>query len=402
MEQLVTSEFKLGIIAGGQLGKMLVLAASNWDVKTYVMDKDPHCPASTSCTHFIQGDHTNYDDVMRYGLQVDMITYEIESINIDALKELKSIGKRINPDPSVLEIIQDKGNQKEFFYENNIPTSNFRLFDSSEQIKNEIASGSLKFPFVQKLRQGGYDGRGVSIIRSADDLDQLLIGPSVVEDLVEVEKEISVIAARNENGEIKCHPVVEMEFNEKANLVERLVCPASISGELEEKAMSLASKLTEAFQLTGIIAVELFVDKKGNLLVNEIAPRPHNSGHHTIESNITSQFEQLLRAIFNFPLGSTQLKLPSVMINLLGEPNHEGKVKYEGLTSSMRIEGVKVHLYGKKETKPFRKMGHVTVMDSSIEEAKRKSDIVKEQLKITSWKNQSSASSWAPTLTSVS
>ena len=402
MEQLVTSEFKLGIIAGGQLAKMLVLAASNWDVKTYVMDKDPHCPASTSCTHFIQGDHTNYDDVMRFGLQVDMITYEIESINIDALKDLKSIGKKINPDPAVLEIIQDKGHQKQFFHENDIPTSSFKLYDDSTHIKQALDTGELNYPFVQKLRKGGYDGRGVAIIKSADDLGLLLEGPSVVEDMVPVEKEISVIAARNARGEIKCHPVVEMEFNEEANLVERLVCPASINEKVEEKARDLSSRLADAFELSGIIAVEMFIDKSGNLLVNEIAPRPHNSGHHTIESNITSQFEQLLRAIFNFPLGSTQLKLPSVMINLLGEPGHEGTVKYEGLTSSMRIEGVKVHLYGKKETKPFRKMGHVTVMDSSIDEAKRKSDIVKEKLKIKSWKNQSSASSWAQTLTSAS
>jgi len=388
MEQLVTSEFKLGITAGGQLAKMLVLAASNWDVKTYVMDKDPHCPASSICTQFVQGDHTNYDDVMRFGQQVDMITYEIESINVDALKELKSLGKRINPDPSILEIIQDKGLQKRFFHENGIPTSDFELYEDADHIKKSIDSGALAYPFVQKLRKGGYDGRGVAIIKSADDMHLLLEGPSVIEELVPLEKEISVIAARNKEGEIKCHPVVEMDFNEEANLVERLVCPASVSNEMEKSAKDLAAKLAKAFDLIGLIAVELFVDKAGQLLVNEIAPRPHNSGHHTIESNITSQFEQLLRAIFNFPLGSTQLKLPSVMINLLGEPGHVGLVKYEGLTECMQIEGVKVHLYGKKETKPFRKMGHVTVMDSSIEQAKRKSDQVKTQLKIKSWKNQ--------------
>lgn len=385
MEQLVTSEFKLGIIAGGQLGKMLVLAASNWDVKTYVMDKDDHCPASTSCTHFVQGDNTDYDDVVRFGMMVDMITFEIENINIEALKTLKARGKRINPDPLILETIQDKGKQKIFYQDNNIPSSGFRLFESKSQIESALKSGELNFPFVQKLRTGGYDGRGVAIIRSVEQMSQLLDGPSVIEEMVAVEKEISVIAARNARGEVKCYPVVEMEFNDHANLVERLVCPAAVSVAVEKQAEDLASQIVTALDLNGIIAVELFVDKNDNLLVNEVAPRPHNSGHHTIESNITSQFEQLLRAIFNFPLGSTQLKLPAVMINLLGEEDHSGKVKYEGLTESMKVEGVKVHLYGKKVTQPFRKMGHVTVMDKNIDAAREKSEIVKNLLKIKSW-----------------
>jgi len=399
MEQLVTSEFKLGIIAGGQLGKMLVLAASNWDVKTYVMDKDDHCPASTSCTQFIQGDHTSYEDVLQFGKLVDMITFEIESINIEALKKLKSMGKRIHPDPEILETIQDKGYQKLFYKENKIPSSPFRLLDGKEEINEALSNGDLSYPFVQKLRKGGYDGRGVAVIKSEADLELLLDGPSVIEEMVDIKKEISVIAARNAHGQVRSFPVVEMEFNEKANLVERLVCPAAIDQSHEEQAYTLANKIAEALDLQGIIAVELFIDQQDRLLVNEIAPRPHNSGHHTIESSITSQFEQLLRAIFNFPLGSTQLKLPSVMINLLGEPDHVGKVRYEGLTESMKIDGVKIHLYGKKLTQPFRKMGHVTIMDSSIEEAKKKSELVKNQLKIKSWKNQSLASSWAPTPT---
>lgn len=399
MEQLVTSEFKLGIIAGGQLGKMLVLAASNWDVKTYIMDKDDHCPASTSCTHFVQGDHTDFEDVVRFGKMVDMITYEIESINIEALKTLKSLGKRIIPDPDILETVQDKGQQKLFYKDNKIPTSPFKLFEGKEDINKALSKGDLSYPFVQKLRKGGYDGRGVAVIKSKADQDLMLDGPSVIEDMVDIKKEISVIAARNGHGEVRCFPVVEMEFNEKANLVERLVCPAAIDHSHEMKAQELATKITDALDVQGIIAVELFIDQNDHLLVNEIAPRPHNSGHHTIESSITSQFEQLLRAIFNFPLGSTQLKLPSVMINLLGEPNHVGMVKYEGLTESMRIDGVKIHLYGKKLTQPFRKMGHVTIMDTSIEEAKKKAELVKNQLKIKSWKNHSLASSWAPTPT---
>ncbi len=388
MEQLVTSEFKLGIIAGGQLGKMLVLAANNWDVKTYILDKDEHCPASGSCTQFVQGDPLNYNHVLRFGQMVDMLTFEIENVNVEALKQLKADGKRINPDPEILEIIQDKGLQKEFYTKHQIPSASYQLFENKDEILNALGSGNLKFPFVQKLRKGGYDGRGVAVIHKTDDLSKLLDGASVIEQLVEISKEISVIAARNARQEVRCYPVVEMEFNANANLVERLVCPASVSEKVSEQATDLASKLVNHFGVCGILAVEFFVNTKGEVIVNEVAPRPHNSGHHTIESIITSQFEQLLRAIFNFPLGSTKPKLPAVMINLLGEPGHEGAVKYEGLTESMKIDGVKVHLYGKKITKPFRKMGHVTVLDPNIETARQKAEIVKQNLKIKSWQHQ--------------
>lgn len=388
MEQLVTSEFKLGIIAGGQLGKMLVLAANNWDVKTYILDMDEHCPASGSCTQFVQGDPLNYNHVLRFGQMVDMLTFEIENVNVEALKHLKADGKRINPDPEILEIIQDKGLQKEFYSKHKIPSASYQLFESKDQLTKALKSGSLKFPFVQKLRKGGYDGRGVAVIQSNNDLGKLLDGASVIEELVNIHKEISVIAARNARGEVKCYPVVEMEFNANENVVERLVCPASVSEEISKEATTLASKIITDFGVCGILAVEFFVDAIGKVLVNEVAPRPHNSGHHTIESIITSQFEQLLRAIFNFPLGSTKPKLPAIMVNLLGEPDHEGAVKYEGLTESMKIDGVKVHLYGKKITKPFRKMGHVTVLDANIESARQKAEIVKQNLKIKSWQHQ--------------
>ena len=248
-------------------------------------------------------------------------------------------------------------------------------------------SGILKFPFVQKLRKGGYDGKGVSVIKTKNDLNALLDGASVIEDLVDIEKEISVIAARNQKGEVKCFPVVEMEFNEEANLVEKLICPASLNDSLSALAVDLATKIISSLNLVGILAVEMFIDRQNKISINEIAPRTHNSGHHTIESVMTSQYEQHLRAIFNFPLGSTQLKLPAVMINLLGEADHEGAVKYEGLTECMSIEGVKIHLYGKKTTKPFRKMGHVTVLASTIDEAKEKAEIVKQKLKVKAWKN---------------
>ncbi len=385
MEQLVTSEFKLGIIAGGQLGKMLVLAASNWDVNTYIMDKDEHCPASANCTRFFKGDPMQFEDVYNFGKMVDMITFELELVNITALKKLKSEGKRIIPDPSHLEMIQDKGLQKQFYKEHNIPASPFYLFETKAQIKDAINKKQIKFPFVQKLRQGGYDGRGVAVIKNPENINRLLDGFSLVEDLVEIEKEISVIVARNADGQSQCFPTVEMEFNKEANLVDKLICPSSLPEEIETRATNIAKDLISKMNFTGLLAVEMFIDRHGKILVNEVAPRPHNSGHHTIEGIITSQFEQLLRAIFNFPLGSTRIKTPAVMINLIGEEGHQGKVKYEGLTDSMAIQGVKIHLYGKKITRPYRKMGHVTVMGPTVEEARRKADIVKQKLKVKAW-----------------
>ncbi len=385
MEQLVTSEFKLGIIAGGQLGKMLVLAASNWDIKTFILDADEHCPASTCCTQFVKGNHLDFDDVYNFGKMVDMITFEIESVNIDALKKLKQEGKRINPDPDILEIIQDKGLQKQFYAQHKIPSASFKLFNNKIEIENAISKGELKFPFVQKLCKGGYDGKGVSVIRTENDLNNLLVGASVIEDLVEIAKEISIIAARNERGEVRCFPVVEMEFNEKANLVEKLMCPASLQDSIVTEAIDLAIKIISSLNLHGILAVEMFLDYQNKIWINEVAPRPHNSGHHTIESIVTSQYEQLLRAIFNFPLGSTQLKLPAVMVNLLGEPGYDGAVKYEGLTECMSNDEVMIHLYEKKKTKPFRKMGHVTVLASTIIEAIEKAEIVKQKLKAKAW-----------------
>jgi 5-(carboxyamino)imidazole ribonucleotide synthase len=385
MEKLVTSEIKLGIIAGGQLGKMLVLAASNWNVKTYVMDKDDHCPASSSCTLFFKGDQLNYDDVYRFGQLVDVLTLELENVNIEALIKLKSENKKIYPDPFKLEIIQDKGLQKQFYEKIDVPSPSFKLFKDKEEIISSIKSGKLNYPFVQKLRKGGYDGRGVAIIHSIDDLEILLDGASEVEDHIDIDKEIAAIVARNERGEVKCHPTVEMEFNQNANLVEKLICPSTLPAEIENEAEEIGIKIITELNLYGLLAVEMFVDKNNKIWVNEIAPRTHNSGHHTIESAITSQFEQQLRAIFNLPLGSTKLKLPAVMINLLGEPGFEGKVRYEGLTECMAVEGVKIHLYGKKITKPFRKMGHVTVLAPTIDEAKSKADFVKQKLKVVSW-----------------
>jgi len=384
MERLVTSSFKLGIIAGGQLGKMLIQEASKWDVVTYVMDPDEACPARTIASHFVRGSNLDFDAVYQFGKMVDLLTCEIENINIEALQKLKSEGHRILPDPDVLELIQDKGSQKEFYRLNNIPTAPFEMYDSPEDIRKEIEKGMITFPFVQKLRKGGYDGRGVAVIHHEGELQRLLDGPSVVEQKVEIEKEIAVIAARNKKGEIKCYPVVEMVFDPQANLVDKLICPSTITPAQSEKAMLMARELIELLQMQGLLAVEFFIDSRGEVIVNEMAPRTHNSGHHTIESIITSQFEQQLRAIFDLPLGSTMLKLPAVMINILGSEGYEGPVKYEGLTESMAIDGVKFHLYGKKITKPYRKMGHITVLSLTLESAMKKAEKVKQLVKVTS------------------
>lgn len=385
MEQLVISDFKLGIIAGGQLGKMLALAASNWDIKTFILDPDAQCPAASCSSVFVKGNYLNFDDVYNFGKKVDMITFEIENVNIEALKKLKQEGLKIYPNPETLELIKDKGRQKEFYLKHNIPSAFFELYKSKQEIITAIENGELRFPFVQKLRTGGYDGKGVAAIKTNIDVVNLLEGESVIEESINIKKEISIIAARNNHGEIKCFPPVEMEFNPTANLVEKLICPASIEESISTEAMQLVVKIISSLTFCGLLAVEVFVDNQNKVWINEIAPRPHNSGHHTIESAITSQYEQLLRAIFNFPLGSTHLKSPAIMINLLGEQGYEGKVKYEGLTEAMAVEGVKIHLYGKKITKPFRKMGHVTILSHSIEEAMKNAEIVKQKLKIKSW-----------------
>ena len=382
MEKLITSDFKLGIISGGQLGKILALAASNWDVKTYVLDNALDCSASQICTDLTQGSPLDYNAVLAFGQKVDMIALEVENVNIEALLQLKKQGKRIFPDPDILRIIQDKGLQKEFYSKERIPTSPYQLYANEADICGAIKKGEISLPFVQKMRTAGYDGKGVKLVRAQKDLNELLPGPSVIEDLTDIKKELAVIVARNTKGEISCFPTVEMVFNPDVNLVEELICPADISKEIKAEAEKLSLSLAEKLNFEGILAVELFLTQDDELLVNEIAPRPHNSGHHTIEGTITSQYEQYLRAIFGFPLGDTAIQLPSVMLNLLGEPNYSGKAKYEGVAQSMALSGVKIHIYGKKETRPFRKMGHVTIMDQDIQQALVKANQVKQILKV--------------------
>jgi len=385
MEKIVTSNLKLGIIAGGQLGKMLIQEANKWDISCYILDEDPNCPAGSIATVVVKGNQLDFKSVYDFGKMVDIVTYELENINIDALLTLQSEGVKVVPDPKILKLIQDKGLQKEFYSKNNIPSSTYQVFDTKEEILNAISLNKLSFPFVQKLRKGGYDGKGVAVINGINDTQSIMDGASIVESKVAISKEIAVITARNKKGEIRCFPSVEMVFNSDTNIVEKLICPSKISSQQSETATNIAIQIIEKLEMFGLLAVEFFIDVNGEILVNEVAPRPHNSGHHTIESVITSQFEQHLRAILDLPLGSTQLKLPAVMINLLGELDCDGPVLYEGLTESMAIEGVKVHLYGKKITKPNRKMGHVTVVSSSLDIAIDKAEKVKQLIKVKSW-----------------
>ena len=383
IDKLANSSLKLGIISGGQLGKMLIQEASKWAIATYVLDPDPDCPAKRIATEHVQGDFLDFDTVYAFGKEVDILTYEMENINIEALLQLKADGFKVVPDPQVLALIQDKGLQKEFYQKHNIPTSSFSCYENTDAITKAIEEKIFTYPFVQKLRKGGYDGHGVVLIHSAE--DRLLEGSSMLEKKVEIDKEIAVIVARNDLGEVRCFPTVEMTFDAKTNLVEDLFCPANISREDVKIAEDLATKIIEKLEMVGLLAVEFFIDTNGEILVNEVAPRPHNSGHHTIESVMTSQLEQMLRAILGLPLGSTNLIMPSVMLNLLGEAGHTGEVRYEGLSEVLAIEGVKVHLYGKQQTRPSRKMGHATILADTVSEALEKAKEVKKIIKVKSW-----------------
>ncbi|MEM9991455.1 MAG: 5-(carboxyamino)imidazole ribonucleotide synthase [Bacteroidota bacterium] len=371
---------KVGVLGGGQLGKMLALAAADWHIPIYALDKSQNFPAGVAIRHFVEGDFKNYDDVYQFGQQVDVITVEIEHVNTAALKALVAEGKTVHPSPDKLSIIQDKGLQKQFYAEKQLPTSTFELFEDADAIQAAIDSGKLHYPFVQKTRTAGYDGQGVAVIRS--EKDALLQAPSVIEPLVDIRKELAVIVGRNASGDVNAFPVVEMAFHPTANLVEYLLCPAQIPAKIAEQATNIAKQTIEAYDICGILAVEFFWTASDTILINEVAPRPHNSGHHTIESCYTTQYEQHLRGVLNLPLGSTKLKTGAVMANLLGHPDYQGNVRYKGLSEALSMEGVKIHLYGKKQTKPFRKMGHITVLNDDLDAAISTAKAVKEQLKV--------------------
>ena len=369
---------KLGILGGGQLGRMLIQSAIDFNIDVHILDPDANAPCKDIASHFTQGALTDYDTVYAFGKNCDIITIEIENVNTDALKQLQSEGKKVYPQPEVIALIQDKRKQKQFYKEKGIPTADFVLTEN----RADVAKLLKQLPAVHKLGKEGYDGRGVKVLRTEKDLEETFDKPGILEPLIDFDKEIAVIVARNADGQIQAFPTVELAFHPEHNLVEYLFSPASINEAAEKKAQAIALQVIEALDMVGLLAVEMFLTKDGEILVNEIAPRPHNSGHQSIEGNITSQFEQHLRAIYNMPLGATDIVIPSAMINLLGEEGFTGLAQYEGLTEVLQIKGAHIHLYGKKLTKPFRKMGHITLVDHDEKALRKKARSVKEILKV--------------------
>lgn len=382
MENSLSAGKKLGILGGGQLGKMLIQAASQWDLIIHVLDPDPTCPSAHYCHQYTEGSFKDYDTVYQFGQKVDVLTIEIENVNTDALKKLKEEGKIVHPDPDVIALIKDKGLQKKFYREHKLATSDFEWYENPEALLDAVRTGALSLPFVQKKCTEGYDGRGVQVMRSEQDLEKVLPGESIAESLVDIAQEISVIVARNAQGDIICFPPVEMEFNPTANLVEMLLAPARISLEDQEKAEALARATIEKLDMVGVLAVEMFRTADGTIMINEVAPRPHNSGHQTIEANLTSQYAQHLRAVMDLPLGATDQVWPAVMINLLGAEGFTGPAIYDGVDQLMQTPGAYLHIYGKAQTKPFRKMGHITVMDRTLEAAVDKANQLKSVVRV--------------------
>ncbi|MCK8480064.1 5-(carboxyamino)imidazole ribonucleotide synthase [Psychroserpens algicola] len=379
-----SSDFKLGILGGGQLGKMMLYSTRKFDITTHVMDASDEAPCKIACNHFTLGDLMDFDAVYNFGKHVDLLTFEIENVNVDALEKLEKEGIKVYPSSKTLRTIQNKATQKLFYRDHRIPTSDFTRFAYISEIEDAIENGGLEFPFVWKASQFGYDGNGVKIVRSLCDLEGLPKGECIAEDLVPFKNELAVIVARNQQGEVKTYPVVEMEFHPEANQVEYVICPARISNHVAEKARTVAMNVSKAFNHVGLLAVEMFQTENDEILVNEVAPRPHNSGHQTIEASYTSQFEQHIRAILNLPLGKTDSKVGGIMVNLVGDEAYTGPVVYKNIETIMELEGVTPHIYGKKQTRPFRKMGHVTIVNEDINEARQIAEVVKNTIKVIS------------------
>ncbi|CAZ96626.1 5-(carboxyamino)imidazole ribonucleotide synthase [Zobellia galactanivorans] len=379
-----SSQFKLGILGGGQLGKMLLYETRKFDIYTVVMDASNEAPSKIACNEFVLGDLMDFNAVYDFGKRVDVLTIEIENVNIDALEKLEDEGLKVFPPTKALKIIQNKAKQKLFYVDHDIPTADFQRFAYKSEIKDSIANGALDFPFIWKAAQFGYDGQGVAVIRKTEDLDRLPAGECIAEKMIDFKNELAVIVTRSASGEVKTYPVVEMEFHPEANQVEYVICPARIDAAVAAKAQEIALKVSEKIQHVGILAVELFQTKDDQILVNEVAPRPHNSGHYSIEASYTNQFEQHIRAILDLPLGDTKSKVAGIMVNLVGAEGHTGAVVYENMAEILGMEGVTPHIYGKKETRPFRKMGHVTIVNESISEARKIAQQVKETIKVIS------------------
>ena len=379
-----SSPFKLGILGGGQLGKMMLNDTRKFDIYTCVLDPSNEAPCKIACNEFYQGYLMDFETVLNFGKKVDVLTIEIENVNVDALEKLEKEGIQVYPSSKTLRTIQNKAKQKLFYVDHNLPTAPFSRYAYKDEILTAIEHESLDFPFVWKSAQFGYDGNGVKIIRTYSDLDDLPNVECITEKLIPFKNELSVIVARNVEGKVKVFPVVEMEFHPEANQVEYVICPARISKEVALKAELVALKTSTAFNHVGLLAVEMFQTENDEILINEVAPRPHNSGHHTIEASYTSQFEQHLRAILNLPLGRTDSKVGGIMVNLVGAEDYVGNVVYKNIESIMEMEGVTPHIYGKKQTRPFRKMGHVTIVHEDINEARKIAEKVKNTIKVIS------------------
>ncbi|MGB1042166.1 MAG: 5-(carboxyamino)imidazole ribonucleotide synthase [Tenacibaculum sp.] len=387
MKNYFSSDFKLGVLGGGQLGRMLLTETQKLDIYTTILDGNSEAPCAQICNEFHQGDLLDFDTVYNFGKKVDVLTIEIENVNIDALDKLEAEGLIIYPKPSNLRIIQSKATQKLFYTEHQIPTAPFTHFVCKEELVHSYDSNVLEFPFVWKAARFGYDGMGVKVVRNYNDLQALPEGECIAEKLVPFKNELAVIVARNEQGETKTYPVVEMEFHPEANQVEYVICPARIEETVAKKAQEVALKVAKTLDFVGLLAVEMFQTKNDEILVNEVAPRTHNSGHYSIEASYTSQFEQHLRSILNLPLGNTDSKVAGIMVNLVGAEGYTGDVHYQNIEEILKIDGVTPHIYGKKTTKPFRKMGHVTIVNQDINKAREIAQQVKETIKVISKNN---------------
>lgn len=377
-----SSDFKLGILGGGQLGKMLLFDTRKFDIQTYVLDPSDEAPSKIACNKFFKGDLMDFETVYNFGKQVDVLTFEIELVNLEALEKLEAEGLPVYPSPKTLRKIQNKGTQKGFYTQNNIPTAPYKRFENLENLKSALVN--IKFPFVWKCTEFGYDGNGVKIIRQAADLDSLPNVECIAEEMIPFKNELAVIVCRNPSGEIKTYPVVEMEFHPEANQVEYVICPARIDDKVAEKARAIALNVSQNFHHVGLLAVEMFQTQDDQIIVNEVAPRPHNSGHYSIEASFTSQFENHLRAILDLPLGNTDSKVAGIMVNLVGEEGFTGNVVYKNIEKILGWNGVTPHIYGKKETRPFRKMGHVTIVNENMTEARKIAEDVKNTIRVIS------------------
>ena len=379
-----SSDFKLGILGGGQLGKMLLFDTRKFDIQTYVLDPSDEAPCKIACDQFFKGDLMDFETVYNFGKLVDVLTFEIELVNLEALVKLEDEGLKVYPSPKTLKLIQNKGIQKDFYIQHNIPTANYKRFPDLKSVVVDILDSKLILPFVWKCTEFGYDGNGVKVIRQISDLDNLANVECIAEEMVPFKNELAVIVCRNPSGDIKTYPVVEMEFHPEANQVEYVICPARIDDKVAEKARAIALNVSEKFNHVGLLAVEMFQTEDDEILINEVAPRPHNSGHYSIEASYTSQFENHLRAILNLPLGNTDSKVAGIMVNLVGEKGFSGNVIYKNIEKILGWDGVTPHIYGKKQTRPFRKMGHVTIINENISEARRIAEDVKNTIRVIS------------------